>query len=79
MTEKDLQKLLRKPKRAAVWMSQKMAEKSKEVSWQKLSHDEKLEFDKAQAIEFSNVLTSAAVRALTMSELKDLDFAKVRR
>ncbi|CAE7503185.1 GIP, partial [Symbiodinium microadriaticum] len=68
VNKKDLSKLLRKPKRAAIWMSQKMAEKSKEVSWQKLSYEEKLEFDEAQAVELSNVLSSAAVRALAMSE-----------
>ena len=79
VNEKDLSKLLRKPKKAAIWMSQKMAEKSKEVSWQKLSYEEKLEFDEAQAVELSNVLSSAAVRALALSETKDLDYSKVMK
>ena len=77
--EKDLKRLLKKPHKSAIWMSQKMAEKSKEVTWSKLSLEEKKEFDEAQAIELSNVLTSAAVRALTTSELKDLDYARVMR
>ena len=79
VNEKDLSKLLRKPKKAAIWMSQKMAEKSKEVSWQKLTYEEKLEYDEAQAVELSNVLSSAAVRALVMSETKDLDYSKVMK
>ena len=77
--EMDLKRLLKKPHKSAIWMSQKMAEKSKEVTWSKLSLEEKKEFDEAQAIELSNVLTSAAVRALTTSELKDLDYARVMR
>ena len=75
--EKDLKRILKKPEKAAIWMSQKMAEKSKEVSWHKLSHEEKVEFDEAQAIELKNVLSSAAVRALTRSELQGIDPARV--
>ena len=50
---------------------------SKEVSWHKLSQEEKVEFDEAQAIELKNVLSSAAVRALTRSELQGIDPARV--
>ena len=50
VTEKDLKRLLKKPKRSAIWLSQKMAEKSKEVSWQRLSQEEKFEFDEARRL-----------------------------
>ena len=54
-----------------------MAEKSKEVSWRSLTLDQKKEFDEAQAIELSNVLSSAAVRALSKQELQGMDPRKV--
>ena len=75
--EKDLKRLLAKPRKAAVWLSQKMSEKSKEVSWKSLALEQKKEFDEAQAIELSDVLNSAAARALTKSELEDVDYSKV--
>ena len=43
-------------RRAAVWLSQKMMEKSKEVDWRKLTEAEKKEYDEAQAVEVSNVV-----------------------
>ena len=75
--EKDLKRLVAKPKKATVWLSQKMAEKSKEVSWKSLTLGEKKLFDEAQAIELNNVLTSSAVRNLTRSELDGVDYSKV--
>ena len=48
------------------------------ICW-RLRDEEKLEFDEAQAVELSNVLSSAAVRALAMSETKDLDYSKVMK
>ena len=79
VTPKDFKRILKKPKRSGIWLSQKMAEKSKEVSWQRLIQEEKVEFDEAQAVELNNVLTSAAVRALSQSEHKGLDYNKVMR
>ena len=79
VTPKDFKRILKKLKRSGIWLSQKMAEKSKEVSWQRLIQEEKVEFDEAQAVELNNVLTSAAVRALSQSEHKGLDYNKVMR
>ncbi|OLQ07002.1 putative ribosome biogenesis protein RLP24 [Symbiodinium microadriaticum] len=75
--EKDLRKLTKKPRKAAVWLSQKMSEKSREVNWRQLSLEEKREYDEAQAIEVTNVVREAAVRALTAQELCELEWGKV--
>ena len=58
-------------------MNQKMAEKPKEVSWKSLTLDQKKEYDEARANELSNVLSSAAVRALSKQELQGVDPRKV--
>ena len=47
------------------------------MSWRSLTLDQKKEFDEAQAIELSNVLSSAAVRALSKQELQGVDPRKV--
>ena len=44
-----------------------------------MSLEEKHEFDEAQAVELNNVLTSAAVRALSQWEIQGLDYNKVMR
>ncbi|CAE6969531.1 SLC6A5 [Symbiodinium natans] len=75
--EKDLKKLVTRPKKAGVWLSQRMMEKSREVSWRTLDQAQKEEFDEAQSIELSNVISSAAVRALSKAELANVDYAKV--
>ena len=75
--EKDLRKLTKKPRKAAVWLSQKMSEKSREVNWRQLSLEEKREYDEAQAIEVTNVVREAALRALTAQELCELEWGKV--
>ena len=77
LTDRDLRKLTKKPKRATAWLSQKMMEKSREVDWRKLSDAEKLEYDEAQAIEVSNIVREQAVRALTSSELKEVGRSRV--
>ena len=64
-------------RRAAVWLSQKMMEKSKEVDWRKLTEAEKKEYDEAQAVEVSNVVRERAVRALTSLEKGAVDHSKV--
>ena len=51
-----------RPKKANVWLSRKMLEKSKEVTWSKLALEEKKKFDLAQAKELSQVATSQALR-----------------
>lgn len=55
-------------KKANVWLSRKMMEKSKEVTWSKLPLEEKQKFDLAQAKELSQVATSQALRNLTAEE-----------
>eukprot|EP00439_Symbiodinium_sp_Y106_P048762 s3212_g6.t1 len=77
ISTKDLKKLTKKPRKAAVWLSQKMAEKSKEVNWRHLTLEEKKEYDEAQAVEVSNVVREAAVRSLTAEELCHLEWDKV--
>ena len=75
--EEDLRYLSNHTKKAAVWLSRKMAEKSKEHQWQRLSLDRKQDFDLAQAKELSNVLQARALRLLTDQEWKSLDRKKV--
>ena len=75
--EEDLRYLSNHTKKAAVWLSRKMAEKSKEHQWQRLSLDRKQDFDLAQAKELSNVLQARALRLLTEQEWKSLDRKKV--
>ena len=60
-------------KKGYVWLSKKMAEKGRELSWNRLTLDQKKEFDIAQAKEISNVIVSKALRNLTPKELKDLN------
>lgn len=64
-------------KKANVWLSRKMMEKSKEVTWSKLPLEEKQKFDLAQAKELSQVATSQALRNLTAEEEATLDLSKV--
>ena len=71
LTDRDLEKLTKKPKKAAAWLSEKMSKKSKEVTWTKLSLEQKKEYDVAQAVELSNILSSQAVREL--AELEGLN------
>ena len=69
-------KWLAKPqhrRKADVWLSKKMSDKSKEVIWQKLPLNEKKEYDIAMAKELSNVIISKALRRLSKEELKSLD------
>ena len=69
-------KWLSKPqhrRKADVWLSKKMSDKSKEVIWQKLPLNEKKEYDIAMAKELSNVIISKALRRLSKEELKSLD------
>eukprot|EP00435_Cladocopium_sp_Y103_P066005 s182_g28.t1 len=61
------------PRKAAIWLSRRMEEKSKEHHWQHLSLDEKKSFDLAQARELTNVLQSKALRSLTKDERFSLD------
>ena len=61
-------------KKANVWLSRKMMEKSKEVTWSKLPLEEKKKFDLAQAKELSQ---SQALRNLTAEEEATLDLSKV--
>ena len=78
VTDRDLRRLLKKPKKAAVWLSQKMMmEKGKEVDWRRLTETEKKEYDEAQAVGVSNVVRERAVRALTSRELAEIDHSKV--
>ena len=69
--------LSKHPEKSPIWMSRKMAEKSKEKRWSQLTMEEKRSFDLAQAKELSNVLGSRALRALTTQELFELDPSKV--
>ncbi|CAE7574276.1 GIP, partial [Symbiodinium microadriaticum] len=71
--DKDLRRLRKKPQKAAVWLSQKMMEKSKEVSWRSLDESQKKEYDEAMAVEVTNVVRESAIRALTKQELASVD------
>ena len=73
ITPKEVQWLSNRPNRAEVWLSKKVMEKGKEKEWSKLSMDEKISFDAAQAKELSNVLHSKALRSLTLQEEKNLN------
>ena len=44
ISDKDFQRFLRTPEKSAIWLSQRMMEKSKEVSCRTLSQAEKEEF-----------------------------------
>ena len=73
ITPKEVQWLSNHPNRAEVWLSKKVMEKGKEKEWSKLTMDEKVSFDAAQAKELSNVLQSKALRSLTLQEEKNLN------
>ena len=60
-------------RKAQVWLSKKMSEKGKEVSWDELTLEQKKDFDMAQAKELSQVAQSQALRNLTKAELKSLN------
>jgi hypothetical protein len=60
-------------RRGTVWLSKKMAERGRELSWNQLTLDQKKEFDLAQAKEISNVIVSKALRNLTPKELEKLN------
>ncbi|CAE7836823.1 GIP [Symbiodinium sp. CCMP2592] len=77
MTDQDLKRVRKRPRKAAVWLSQKMSEKSREVSWRSLTEEEKREYDEAQAVEVTNVVREAAIRALSAQELQDVDMKNV--
>ena len=71
--QKDIQWLMNHPAKSSIWMSKKVMEKGKEKEWQKMTMDEKMSFDLAQAKELSQVLQSKALRSLTIQEQKNLD------
>ena len=73
----DIKYLTQNPEKAGIWMSKKMLEKSKEKRWQHLDMKQKQEFDIAQAKELSNVLSSRALRSLTLEEEATLNHASV--
>eukprot|EP00439_Symbiodinium_sp_Y106_P046021 s3318_g5.t2 len=79
MEDKDWKAITSKPRRAHVWMSKKLQEKSKEVSWRELTLEQKHGYDEAQAKEISNVLKTMAVRALSASELKNVSYDRVMK
>ena len=64
-------------RKANVWLSRKMAEKSKEVQWKELTLDQKKLFDIAMAKELSQVATSRALRNITKDESLNLDKSRV--
>ncbi|CAE7817945.1 RE1 [Symbiodinium sp. CCMP2592] len=74
--DRDLRRVLKKPLKAGIWLSQKMAEKSKEVNWRHLTLEEKAEFDTAMATEVTNVVREQAVRALSRHETSSLDLSR---
>ena len=77
VSEEDFHWLENHPRKATAWLSKKMESKSKEMSWSKMSLEEKKNFDMAQAKELNNVLQSKALRCLTDQELADLDKKKI--
>eukprot|EP00435_Cladocopium_sp_Y103_P019899 s669_g4.t2 len=77
VNREDIKFLEKRPHKATVWMSKKMAEKSKEHQWSQLSVERKKDFDMAQATELSNVLQSRALRCLTTQEWENMDWSKV--
>jgi hypothetical protein len=56
-------------KKANAWLSRKMNEKGKEVTWEALHISKTKEFDLAQAKELSQVATSQALRNLTKQRI----------
>lgn len=60
-------------RKANIWLSRKMAEKSKEVQWKELTLDQKKLFDIAKAKELNQVATSRALRNITKDESLNLD------
>ena len=63
-------------RKAKIWLSRKMADKSKGVQWKELTLDQKL-FDIAMARELSQVATSRALRNITKDESLKLDKSRV--
>ena len=75
----DFKRLVERPRHAEVWLSNKMMDKGREVSWSSLSLDQKKEFDTAMAKEISNVLRNCAVRALSSAEKGQVDIRRVMK
>jgi hypothetical protein len=63
-------------RKANIWLAKKL-EKSKEVTWSRLTLDQKKDFDLAQAKELSQVATSRALRNLTKDEEINLDYNRI--
>ena len=68
--EGDLKRLLKKPGKSAIWMSQKMAEKSEEVTWNRLSLTRRSTGFRVE---------QRPVRGLLQSELQGLDYSRVMK
>ena len=64
-------------RKANIWLSRKMAEKSKEVQWKELTLDQKKLFDIAKAKELNQVATSRALRNITKDESLNLDKSRI--
>ena len=79
MGGREWKALTSRPKRAHVWMSKHLMEKSREHDWKELSHQQKEEFDLAQAKEIDNVIKTAALRSLTKSELANVSYDRVMK
>ena len=75
----DFKKLVDKPRYAELWLSKKMMDKGREVSWSSLSLEQKKEFDGAMAKEISNVIRNCAVRALSAKEQGKLDIRRIMK
>ena len=69
----DTQFLAKNPEKSSIWLSRKMMEKGREMSWSKMSLEEKKSYDVAEAKELSNVLSAKALRSLTLQEKLNLD------
>ena len=76
-TIEDAHYFVKHPRKASLWLSKKMAEKSKEHHWQRLDIERKKDYDLAQAKELSNVLQAKALRNLTSQEWENFDRKKV--
>ena len=56
----DFKKLVQRPRRTEVWLSKKMMDKGREVSWSSLTSEQKKDFNEGMAKEISQVIRNCA-------------------
>ena len=75
----DFKKLVQRPRHAEVWLSKKMMDKGREVSWSSLTLEQKKDVNEGMAKEISQVIRNCAVPSLAAREKEKLDVRRIMK